>query len=67
METNTPQAKAIADVERRAFDARITMRNLCDRAGVYQATWSRAKARRAVSIDVLLRMERALEKVESQA
>lgn len=55
------QAKAIKEVERRAFEARLNMTQLCDLAGVYPQTWSRAKSRGAISVDVILRMERALE------
>ncbi len=58
--------KAIAAVEDRAFAARKTVAAVCDKAGVYHSTWSRAKSRGVVSVDVLLRMERALEAFEQE-
>lgn len=60
-------AKAIEAVESRAFAARKTVAAVCDKAGVYHSTWSRAKTRGVISVDVLLRMERALEAFEGEA
>jgi len=57
---------AIADVERRAFASRKTLSQVCDTAGVYPQTWSRAKARGSVSVDVLVRMETALDRIEKE-
>lgn len=53
-------------VEDRAFAARRTMRQVCDKAGVYPSVWSRAKARGTVSVDVMIRMEKALDQIEGE-
>lgn len=53
-------------VEERAFAARKTVRQVCDKAGVYPSVWSRAKARGTVSVDVMIRMERALDIFEQE-
>ena len=58
--------QAIDDVEKRAFGVRLTMQQLCDKAGVYRQTWSRAKSRGAISLDVLIRMEKALDAIERE-
>lgn len=56
----------ILAVEQRAFAVRKTVSQVCDLAGVYPQTWSRAKSRGAVSVDTLLRMERVLDKLEKE-
>lgn len=53
-------------VEDRAFAARKTMRQVCDKAGVYPSVWSRAKARGTISVDVMIRMEKALDQIEGE-
>jgi len=60
------KAAHILAVEQRAFAVRKTVSQVCDLAGVYPQTWSRAKGRGAVSIDVLVRMERALDRLEQE-
>lgn len=53
-------------VEERAFAVRKTVSQVCDLAGVYPSVWSRAKGRGTVSIDVISRMERALDRLEKE-
>ena len=60
------QLDHMLEVERRAFDARKTVAQVCDIAGVYPSVWSRAKSRERVSIDVISRMERALATIEKE-
>ena len=64
--TRMTQLDHMLEVERRAFDARKTVAQVCDIAGVYASSWSRAKSRERVSIDVITRMERALDKIERE-
>ncbi len=61
--TKTEQMQAVED---RAFAARRTMQQVCDRASVYPSVWSRAKSRGVVSVDVMVRMERALALIEAE-
>ena len=49
------------DIERRAFDARMTVAELCAKAGVSPQAWSRAKSRKRVSVVTIRRMEAALD------
>ncbi len=42
------------------------MQQVCDRASVYPSVWSRAKSRGVVSVDVMVRMERALALIEAE-
>lgn len=61
--TQTDQLEA---VEQRAFDARLTMQEVCERAGVAQSTWSRAKARGSIRVKTLRRIEAAVASAESE-
>jgi len=54
-------------VEQRAFRARLTVKELCERAKVFPSVWSRAKSRGRVSIDTLRKMETALLEAETSA
>lgn len=60
------QQEHMQRVEDRAFAARKTVREVCDMAGVYPSVWSRAKARGTVSVDVMIRMEKALDAIEKE-
>jgi hypothetical protein len=55
---------AMEAVEQRAFAARITISDLCERARVHQSVWSRAKKRQTIRVKVLDRIEAALTSVE---
>ena len=56
----------IEAVERRAFAARYTMAEVCDRAGIHQSTWSRCKLRQAISVVVLRKIEFTLGEMEAE-
>jgi hypothetical protein len=58
------QAEAIAAVEVRAFQARLTIAELCAEAGVHHSVWSRAKTRGTIRVKLLARMESTLEQIE---
>jgi hypothetical protein len=58
--------EAIAAIERRAFAARLTARDLCKIAKVHNVSWSRAKSTKRVSIRTLRAMEEALDTVEKE-
>lgn len=54
-------------IEERAWAARKTMAFVCDKAGVYHSAWSRAKARGAIGVDMMRRMDQALTAIEAQS
>jgi len=58
--------KEIDAIERRADNARLTMRELCELAGILQPTWSRAKSKGRVSVSTIRRLEEQLAKVEGR-
>ncbi len=57
-------AQAIQSVEDRAFAARLTITQLCERAQVRHDVLSRAKQRAAISISTLVKLEKALDEIE---
>lgn len=57
--------EAIQAAERRAFIARRTMSEVCDRAGINLSVWSRAKGRGTISAATLRKVEEALSSIES--
>jgi hypothetical protein len=61
-------ADAIAAVERRAFAARRTMRQVCAAADppVHNQAWSRAKTAGRISVRLLTRMEAAVARLEQE-
>lgn len=54
-------------IESRAFAARLTMQELCQRAEIHQSVWSRAKARGSIRVKVLRRIEEQLDMIEREA
>lgn len=57
---------AIAEIDRRAFEARLTAIELCAAAKVHPVSWSRAKKRNRISVKTLRLMEDALSRIESE-
>lgn len=55
---------AVAEIERRAFAARVTATEMCKKAGVHDASWSRAKRRGVIGVKLLRRLEDALGEIE---
>jgi hypothetical protein len=53
-------------IEVRALAARVTMPNLCRRAGKFPSSWYRAKARGRADIALIDPIERALIAVETE-
>lgn len=58
--------QAIEAVEQRAFDARVTLSTVCERAGIFPQVWSRAKRDKRASVSTLKRMEDALSTIEAE-
>ena len=56
--------KTFEAVEKRAFDARKTMAEDCNDAGISPQVWSRAKNRKAISVVTLRNVEGALDRIE---
>jgi hypothetical protein len=56
---------AISEVERRAFEARRTMSEVCCEAGIVLSVWSRAKTRGKISVLTLRKVEDALSRIET--
>lgn len=57
--------KDIAAVEERAAAARLTVQELCEIAGVFTSSWSRAKTRGKIRVTMLRKMEHALDEIEA--
>jgi len=60
------KTNAIAEVERRAFNARKTMGEICSMADMHLATWSRAKGRGRISVGTITRVEQVLDRLERE-
>lgn len=58
--------QAIADVERRTFEARSNVAKVCERANIAPQSWSRAKKRGRISPITLGAMERAISEIEAE-
>jgi hypothetical protein len=55
---------AIQAVEERAFELRLTMKEVCQAAGLDPAVWSRAKTRGTIRTKTLRKVEAALDAFE---
>jgi hypothetical protein len=62
MDTETP----ILDIERRAYDARVTMKELCIASGVHPSSWSRCKQLKRASVVTLRTLESKLDEIEAE-
>lgn len=51
---------AIEAIEKRAFEARIPMGDVCDRSPVTRAMWSTARTRGSITVVKLAQIEEAL-------
>ena len=51
----------IDTIERRAFEARLTISELCEKAGVHPSSWSRIKRTGNISVKTLRDMEGVLD------
>lgn len=60
------KAQAIAEIDRRAFEARLTATELCAAAKVHPVSWSRARKKSNPSVGTLKRLEDALSVFESE-
>lgn len=61
MDTETP----ISAIEARAYNARLTMKELCQAAGVHPSSWSRCKQLKRANVKTLRLLENELAKVEA--
>ena len=59
--------KEISAVEKRALAARLTMAELCEKAGIPASSWSRAKSRGSIRPKTLKKVEDALTQIEGAA
>lgn len=59
--------RQIASIEKRANEARKTMGEVCELAGIAQSTWSRAKARGTITTRKIGAIESALDTLENKA
>lgn len=57
---------ALGDIERRAFDARISLYKLCKEAGVAPSTVSRWRAGTKPGVSTIGSLEKALDRIEAQ-
>lgn len=56
----------IAALEQRAHAARITMPQLCDRAGKYKQSWYRARANGKAAYSLFVPLEKAMDEIERE-
>lgn len=56
----------IAALESRAHAARITMRDVCKRAGIFPQSWYRARKRGRMEYAPYVRLEAELASIESE-
>jgi len=59
------QREAVQDVEARRYRLRLTQKQLCERVGIFTASYSRAKSH-GFGFDLLAKVEKALDELEAE-